>query len=65
MQRRRGIRTVADNAMAIVGGRNVGDIYFGVNTTAKLSRSRPACDWPVVRDTPETKRRPEGRRFVA
>ena len=25
---------VADNATAIVGGRNVGDIYFGVNTTA-------------------------------
>ena len=25
---------VADNAAAIVGGRNIGDIYYGVNTFA-------------------------------
>src|SRR6478609_8454863 len=25
---------IADNAAAIVGGRNIGDIYYGVNTTA-------------------------------
>jgi len=35
---------VSDNAAAIVGGRNVGDIYFGVNTTANY-RDRRACGW--------------------
>jgi hypothetical protein len=47
---------------AIVGGRNVGDIYFGVNSTANY---RDLDVLPVVGDTPETKWRPEGRRFVA
>jgi cardiolipin synthase C len=53
---------VADNATAIVGGRNVGDIYFGVNTTANYrdldvlavgpssaTRPRPANGFPFRR----------------
>ena len=41
---------VADNAVAIVGGRNVGDIYFGVNTTANYRDLDVLAVGPVVRD---------------
>ena len=41
---------VADNAAAIVGGRNVGDIYFGVNTTANYRDLDVFAVGPVVRD---------------
>ena len=41
---------VADNAAAIVGGRNVGDIYFGVNTTANYRDLDVLAVGPVVRD---------------
>ena len=41
---------VADNAAAIVGGRNVGDIYYGVNTTANYRDLDVLAVGPVVRD---------------
>ena len=41
---------VADNAAAIVGGRNIGDIYFGVNTTANFRDLDVLAVGPVVHD---------------
>jgi putative cardiolipin synthase len=42
---------VADNAAAIVGGRNIGDHYFGVATDANFRDLDIAAVGPVVRDT--------------
>lgn len=41
---------VADNAVAIVGGRNIGDHYFGVNTEANFRDLDIVAAGPVVRD---------------
>jgi putative cardiolipin synthase len=41
---------VADNAAAIVGGRNIGDIYYGVNTVANYRDLDVLAAGPVVRD---------------
>ena len=41
---------VADNATAIVGGRNIGDIYYGVNTIANYRDLDVLAAGPVVRD---------------
>jgi putative cardiolipin synthase len=41
---------VADNALAIVGGRNVGNHYFGVATDANFRDLDIAAAGPVVRD---------------
>ena len=41
---------VADNAAAIVGGRNIGDIYYGVNTIANFRDLDVLAVGPVVRD---------------
>ncbi len=41
---------IADNAAAIVGGRNIGDIYYGVNTTANYRDLDVLAVGPVVRD---------------
>jgi putative cardiolipin synthase len=42
---------VADNAVAIVGGRNIGNHYFGVATDANFRDLDIAAAGPVVRDT--------------
>jgi cardiolipin synthase C len=41
---------VADNAAAIVGGRNIGDIYYGVNTIANYRDLDVLAVGPVVGD---------------
>jgi cardiolipin synthase C len=41
---------VADNAAAIVGGRNIGDIYYGVNSIANYRDLDVLAVGPVVRD---------------
>src|SRR6478609_8292684 len=41
---------VADNAAAIVGGRNIGNIYFGVNTVANYRDLDVFAVGPVVGD---------------
>jgi cardiolipin synthase C len=41
---------IADNASAIVGGRNIGDIYYGVNTSANFRDLDVLAAGPVVRD---------------
>jgi cardiolipin synthase C len=41
---------VADNAAAIVGGRNIGDIYYGVNTVANYRDLDVLTVGPVVHD---------------
>jgi putative cardiolipin synthase len=41
---------VTDNATAIVGGRNIGDIYYGVNTIANCRDLDVLAVGPVVRD---------------
>jgi len=41
---------VADNAAAIVGGRNIGDIYYGVDTIANYRDLDVLAAGPVVRD---------------
>ena len=41
---------VADNAAAIVGGRNIGDHYYGVNTVANFRDLDVLAVGPVVRD---------------
>ena len=41
---------VADSAAAIVGGRNIGDIYYGVNTIANYRDLDVFAVGPVVRD---------------
>jgi cardiolipin synthase C len=41
---------VADNAAAIVGGRNIGDIYYGVNAIANYRDLDVLAVGPVVRD---------------
>jgi cardiolipin synthase C len=41
---------VADNAAAIVGGRNIGDIYYGVNTFANYRDLDVLAAGPVVRE---------------
>jgi cardiolipin synthase C len=41
---------IADNAAAIVGGRNIGDIYYGVNTTANYRDLDVLAVGPVARD---------------
>ena len=41
---------VMDNALAIVGGRNVGDHYFGVHTAANFRDLDVAAGGPVVRE---------------
>jgi phosphatidylserine/phosphatidylglycerophosphate/cardiolipin synthase-like enzyme len=41
---------VADNAAAIVGGRNIGDIYYGMNTIANYRDLDVLAAGPVVRD---------------
>ena len=40
---------VADNAAAIVGGRNIGDIYYGVDTIANYRDLDVLAAGPVVR----------------
>ena len=42
-----------DNAVAIVGGRNIGDHYFGVATDANFRDLDIAAAGPVVRETSE------------
>jgi cardiolipin synthase C len=49
-RRRHNKLMVADNAAAIVGGRNIGDIYYGVNTTANYRDLDVLAVGPVVRD---------------
>lgn len=44
---------VMDNAVAIVGGRNIGDHYFGVATDANFRDLDIAAAGPVVRETSE------------
>jgi putative cardiolipin synthase len=39
-----------DNTLAIVGGRNIGNIYFGVNTVANYRDLDIAAAGPVVRE---------------
>ena len=41
---------VSDNAAAIVGGRNIGDIYYGVNTTHNYRDLDVLAVGPVVRE---------------
>jgi len=41
---------VADNAVAIVGGRNIGDSYFGVDSTANFRDLDLAMIGPIVSD---------------
>jgi putative cardiolipin synthase len=41
---------IADNAIAIVGGRNIGNHYFGVHTEANFRDLDIAAAGPVVRD---------------
>ena len=41
---------VADSAAAIVGGRNIGDIYYGVNTAANYFDLDVLAVGPIVRD---------------
>jgi len=41
---------IADNAMAVVGGRNIGDDYFGVNTHANFRDLDLLTVGPVVQD---------------
>ncbi len=41
---------VMDNALAIVGGRNIGDHYFGVHTEANFRDLDVAAGGPVVRE---------------
>ena len=41
---------VTDNAAAIVGGRNIGDIYYGVNTIANYRDLDVLAGGPVVSD---------------
>jgi putative cardiolipin synthase len=41
---------VVDNAFAIVGGRNIGDHYFGVQTDANFRDLDIAAAGPIVRD---------------
>ncbi len=41
---------IADNAFAIVGGRNIGDNYFGVHTVANFRDLDVAVVGPVVQD---------------
>jgi putative cardiolipin synthase len=41
---------VMDNALAIVGGRNIGDHYFGVHTEANFRDLDIAAAGPIVRD---------------
>jgi len=41
---------VADNAVAIVGGRNIGNHYFGVDSNANFRDLDIAAVWPVVRE---------------
>jgi len=41
---------VVDNAAAIVGGRNIGDIYYGMNTIANYRDLDALAVGPVVRD---------------
>ena len=41
---------VADNAAAIVGGRNIGDHYYGVNTVANFRDLDVLAVGPVLRD---------------
>ena len=41
---------VMDNALAIVGGRNIGDHYFGVDTRANFRDLDIAAGGPVVRE---------------
>ena len=41
---------IADSALAIVGGRNIGDDYFGVDTHANFRDLDIATAGPVVRD---------------
>jgi putative cardiolipin synthase len=41
---------IADNAVAVVGGRNIGDSYFGVDSTANFRDLDLAAIGPVVSD---------------
>jgi putative cardiolipin synthase len=41
---------IADNALAIVGGRNIGNHYFGVHTDANFRDLDIAAAGPIVRD---------------
>ena len=41
---------IADNAASIVGGRNIGDIYYGVNVSANYRDLDVLAVGPVVRD---------------
>ena len=44
---------VSDNAAAIVGGRNIGDIYYGVNTVANFRDLDVLAVGPVIGDLSE------------
>ena len=44
---------VVDNALAIVGGRNIGNHYFGVQTDANFRDLDVAAAGPIVRDVSE------------
>jgi hypothetical protein len=48
-----------------IGGRNVGDIYFGVNTTANCRDLDELAVGPSSATRQKQKRRPSGHRFVA
>ena len=41
---------VADNSFAVVGGRNVGDHYFGVNSNTNFRDLDIMMAGPIVRD---------------
>jgi putative cardiolipin synthase len=41
---------VADNAAAIVGGRNIGDVYYGVNTVANFRDLDVLAVGPIAHD---------------
>ncbi|MEA3274430.1 MAG: phospholipase D family protein [Pseudomonadota bacterium] len=45
---------IADNAIAIVGGRNIADVYFGVDTAANFRDLELAVVGPVVQDVSQS-----------
>ncbi|MGV6827498.1 MAG: phospholipase D family protein [bacterium] len=45
---------IADNALAVVGGRNIGDHYFGVGTDSNFRDLDVAAVGPIVKDISST-----------
>ena len=45
------VEMVMDNAVTIVGGRNIGNHYFGVDTHANFRDLDVAAAGPAVRET--------------